>query len=193
MGFSLARPGLLAGLNALTGSIGPSGTNLSDHVVMIKTKYKKKFWQQNVFKNIICKISAILYKNQLFIFKEHLTFSTHFNSFVPPRSGRDFKNAIFSLVLLIGIFRSSHDNALRWMPHDLTNHKSTLVQVMAWCCQATSHYLSQGWLISMVSPGQKELIWSKWWCMTISEHSRSLLLALSAHRPWYWIQYTTRT
>ena len=30
------------------------------------------------------------------------------------------------------------------MPLDLTD-KSTLVQVMAWCCQATSHYLSQCW------------------------------------------------
>ena len=34
---------------------------------------------------------------------------------------------------------------LRWMPLDLTNDKSTLVQVMAWCRQATSHYLNQCW------------------------------------------------
>ena len=31
------------------------------------------------------------------------------------------------------------------MPWDLTEDKSTLVQVMAWCRQATSHYLSQCW------------------------------------------------
>ena len=35
--------------------------------------------------------------------------------------------------------------ALRWMPLDLNDDKSTLVQVMAWCRQATSHYLSQCW------------------------------------------------
>ena len=35
--------------------------------------------------------------------------------------------------------------ALRWMPLDLPDDKSTLVQVMAWCRQATSHYLSQCW------------------------------------------------
>ena len=29
------------------------------------------------------------------------------------------------------------------MPQDLTDDKSTLVQIMAWCHQATSHYLSQ--------------------------------------------------
>ena len=40
---------------------------------------------------------------------------------------------------------------LRWMPQDLTDDKSTLVQVMAWCHQATSHYLSQCWL-SPLSP-----------------------------------------
>ena len=61
----------------------------------------------------------------------------------------DSKNGIFNLVLLIDIFRSSHDNALRWMSQDLTDDQSTLVQVMAWCRQATSHYLSQCWLRSL--------------------------------------------
>ena len=32
-----------------------------------------------------------------------------------------------------------------WIPQNLTNENSTLVQVMAWCCQATRHYLSQCW------------------------------------------------
>ena len=73
------------------------------------------------------------------------------NSLAPGRSECDSKNGIFNLDLLIGIFRSSHDNALRWMPPDLTYDKSTLVQVMAWCRQAKSHYLSQCWL-SPLSP-----------------------------------------
>ena len=73
------------------------------------------------------------------------------NSLAPGRSECDSKNGIFNLVLLIGIFRSSHENALRWMPQDFTDDKSTLVQVMAWCRQATSHYLSQCWL-SPLSP-----------------------------------------
>ena len=86
-----------------------------------------------------------------------------FNSLVPGRSECDPKNVFFNLVLLIGIFRSSYDNALRWMPQDLTDDKSTLVQVMAWCHQATSHYLSQCWLIPcrlMASLGQNELTYS---------------------------------
>ena len=35
--------------------------------------------------------------------------------------------------------------ALRWILLYLTDDKSTLVQVMAWCLAAPSHYLSQCW------------------------------------------------
>ena len=35
--------------------------------------------------------------------------------------------------------------ALLWMSMDLTDDKSTLVQVMKWCRQASSHYLSKCW------------------------------------------------
>ena len=40
--------------------------------------------------------------------------------------------------------------ALRWMTQNLTNEKSTLVQVMAWCCQAICHYTIQCWPRSML-------------------------------------------
>ena len=39
--------------------------------------------------------------------------------------------------------------ALRWMSLDLSDDKSTLVQVMAWCRQATSRYPSQCWPSSL--------------------------------------------
>ena len=83
------------------------------------------------------------------------------NSLAPGRSECDSSNVIFNLVLLIGIFRSSHDNALRWMPQDLTEDKLTLVQVMAWCHQATSHYLSQCWLSSLSPYGVASPQWVK--------------------------------
>ena len=74
------------------------------------------------------------------------TSGTHeLNSLAPGRSWHDFKKVIFNLVSLIGIFKSSYDNILRWMPQGLTDDNSTLVQVMAWCQQATSHYLNQCW------------------------------------------------
>ena len=81
------------------------------------------------------------------------------NSLAPGRSGFNFKSAIFNLVLLIGIFRSSYDNALRWMSWDLSADKSTLVQVMAWCRQAPSHYLSQCWPRSISPYGISRLQW----------------------------------
>ena len=84
---------------------------------------------------------------------------SHINLLAPGRSERNSKNVIFSLVLLIGIFRSSHDNALWWMPQDLTDDKSTLVQVIAWCRQATSHYLGQGWLSSLSPYGVARPQW----------------------------------
>ena len=44
------------------------------------------------------------------------------------------------------------------VPHN----KSTLVQVMAWCCQATNHYLRQCWAIYMLSYGVTSHTTSKW-------------------------------
>ena len=87
--------------------------------------------------------------------------SSSINSLSPGRSECDSKDVIFDLVLLIGIFRSSHFNALWWMPHDLTDDLSTLVQVMAWCRQATSHYLSQCWLSSLSPYGIARPQWVK--------------------------------
>ena len=61
-----------------------------------------------------------------------------------------------SLFLLLNVSNSSLGThyeiaALRWIwkPQNLINGKSTLVQVMAWCRQAPSHYLSQCWYRSL--------------------------------------------
>ena len=97
----------------------------------------------------------------------------HFNSPAPGRSECDFKNLIFNLVLLIVIFRCSHDNALRWMPQDLTDDKSTLVQVMVWCCQATSHYLSQCWVSSLSPYGVAKPQWVNCKCLQIHSATHS--------------------
>ena len=56
---------------------------------------------------------------------------------------------IFKLSLVTDGWCVSCEIALRWISLDLTADKSTLVQVMAWCHEATSHYLSQCWPISM--------------------------------------------
>ena len=86
----------------------------------------------------------------------HLHIHTiYINSLAPVRSGYDSKNGINNLVLLIGIFRSSHDNALQWMPLDLIDDKSTLVQVMAWCqcCPDLCHHMASiGHIELLIAP-----------------------------------------
>ena len=48
------------------------------------------------------------------------------------------------------------------MSLDRTDDKSTLAQVMVWCCQVTRHYLSQCWQ-SYISPyGVNRPQWAKW-------------------------------
>ena len=49
----------------------------------------------------------------------------------------------------------------RWMSLDFTDNKSTLVQVMAWCRQATSHYLNQCWPRSLSAYGVTRPQWVK--------------------------------
>ena len=49
------------------------------------------------------------------------------------------------LVLLHWLALSNHLMVMLQMSGDLTDDRSTLVQVMAWCRQATSHYLSPCW------------------------------------------------
>ena len=61
--------------------------------------------------------------------------------------------AIFKLNLVTGSWVISCEIPLSWISLNLTDDKSTLVQVMAWCHQATSHYLNQCWPRSMSSYG----------------------------------------
>ena len=56
----------------------------------------------------------------------------------------------FKVMLVIGGWGISCEiNTLRWLSLDLTDGKSTLVQVIAWCCKAASHFLSLCWPRSM--------------------------------------------
>ena len=84
------------------------------------------------------------------------------NSLAPGKSGCIFKNATFNLVLLISIFRYSYDDALRLMPWDLTEDKSPLLQIMAWCYQATSHCWCRFMLLNRFTRPQWIKLNTKW-------------------------------
>ena len=53
-----------------------------------------------------------------------------------------FKKIQYPFFLLIGIFISSYDNALMWIPHNVTDDESPVILVMAWFHQTIRHYLS---------------------------------------------------
>ena len=67
------------------------------------------------------------------------------NSLAPGRFEQNFRWVIFKLISVTDVWGVSCKIALRWMPLDLTDEKSTLVQVMAWCRQAARLYQSQCW------------------------------------------------
>ena len=70
---------------------------------------------------------------------------SNFNSLAPGRFQFIFRKVIFKLILENGGCDISSKITLRWTSLDLSDNKSTLDQVMAWCRQATSHYLNQCW------------------------------------------------
>ena len=81
------------------------------------------------------------------------------NSMAPGKFEWNFSYVIFKRILEIDGWCISCEIALIWMSLDFTDDQSTLVQVMAWCRQATSHYLSQCWPSSMSSNGVTRPQW----------------------------------
>ena len=67
------------------------------------------------------------------------------NSLAPGNFEYNFRHVVFKQILVIDGWGICCEIALIWMSLDFTDDQSTLVQVMAWCRQATSHYLSQWW------------------------------------------------
>ena len=61
--------------------------------------------------------------------------SERVNSLAPTGCGSSFEIIIFQLIIINLVNRCE--------PQNLIDDKSVLVQVMAWCRQATSHYLNQ--------------------------------------------------
>ena len=65
----------------------------------------------------------------------------------------------YEINLVIGGWGISYDIALGWLSLDLTDDKSMLVQIKAWCRLAASHYLSQCWPRSVLKYHITRLQW----------------------------------
>ena len=88
--------------------------------------------------------------------------SSQLNSLAPGKFEWNFRYLILQIITVIYGWGISCEFTLRWMSLDLTDDKSTLVQVMAWCRQATSHYLIQGWPRSLSPCGVARPQWVNW-------------------------------
>ena len=71
----------------------------------------------------------------------------------------NFRYLILQIISVIDGWGISCILALWWMSLGVTDDKSTLVQVRAWCRQATSHYLSQYWPRSLSPYGVTRTQW----------------------------------
>ena len=100
------------------------------------------------------------------------------NSLAPGKFEWNSKHEIFKQIDGWGI---SCDIALIWMSLGFTDDQSTLVQVMAWCRQATSHYLSQWWPRSMSPYGVTRPQWVKITATSSTSNISDFLLYL--HNP----------
>ena len=94
----------------------------------------------------------------------------------PERFELNFRRVIFKLIFIIDYSCTSCEIAPRWMSHELTDDKLTLVQVMAWCCQATSYRLRQCWPRSM-SPYHD--VTRPQWVKFYSVRNQTLIVILS--------------
>ena len=74
------------------------------------------------------------------------------NSLAPGKLEWHFRYLIFQIISVLDDLGIFCEIALRWMSLDLSDDKSTLVQVMAWCRQATSHYYLSQWWPRSLSP-----------------------------------------
>ena len=130
------------------------------------------------------------------IHEHFLWYCPKVNSLAPGKFYWNFRHVIFKQILVIGGWSSSCEIALIWMSLDFTDDQSTLVQVMAWCRQATSHYLSQCLPRSLSSYGVTRPQWVnakdvtdvQW---TLIEVMACCLTARSHYLNQYWANYIT--
>ena len=134
-GLSPGRCQAIIWTNAGIMLIGPLGTNSSEILIDIYTFSFKKTHLKMSFR-----------KWRPFCLS--LNVLTHWP---PGRCGSNSKGVISKHILHTKFMSTSFDTGLRWMPQNTFIDKLTLVQVMSWCCQATSHYLNQCWPSSIMS------------------------------------------
>ena len=93
----------------------------------------------------LCLIQTVFYAQHCKKTNQSIRFCHISNSLAPGKFWWNFRYVIFKQILLIDGWGIFCEIALICMSLGFTDDKSTLAQVMAWCRQATSHYLNQCW------------------------------------------------
>ena len=96
------------------------------------------------------------------------------DSLAPGRFKVNFRWVIFKLILVVNDWGMSCETALIWMSLDHIYGELTLVQAMAWCRPATSHYLSQCWPRSLSPYGVTR---PQWFNITTTKQSTTKPIA----------------
>ena len=114
--------------------------------VMIAVFYKVNYCTDNEIANVNVMLQIKCYGNNNNYKDIHFAVAIvpiTLNSWAPGRLQENLRKNIFKLILVTDGYGISGEITLRWTSLDLSDDKSTLVQVMSWCRQATSHYLNQ--------------------------------------------------
>ena len=98
------------------------------------------------------------------------------DSLSPRICGCHFKCVNFKHNLGVDILSVQVKSIMEWGTEDLADGKSTLVQVMAWCHQATSHYLNQCRATALMPYGITKTQWVH--INLISAHFSSIISCL---------------
>ena len=113
-------------------------------------KFTANIWATILYKefdNCTLKITASSHKGQWV------------NSLAPGKFEWNFRHVFFKQILVTDGWGISCEIGITWMSLDFADDQSTLVQIMAWCRQATSHYLSQCWPRSLLPYGVTRPQW----------------------------------
>ena len=133
--------------------MGPTSVNIIKYLLssLIEAHHLAPFLDFPLVQGLDIAHGRLIYRNWLWL----VTFS-HMNAWSSPiercqfpinsvalaKFEWNFRYVIFQGILVIEGWGMACEIALIWMSLDFTDYQSTLVQVMAWCHQATSHYLS---------------------------------------------------
>ena len=113
-----------------------------------------------------------------------LSHCSSFNSLARGKFEWNFRHVIFKQILVIDGWGISCEIVLIWMSLDFTDDQATLIQVMAWCCQATNHCLSQCWPRSLSPYDVTRPQWVKnWVSVDFIYYDRVMIHDFRAHGP----------